>query len=49
MADLYWCDGNKAKSKEMYILAKENGDPFASYSLEDLKTRKLPVEGCLFN
>jgi len=46
--DLYWCDGNKEKAKEMYVLAQEKGDPFASYSLEDLKTKKLPIEGCVF-
>lgn len=51
LGNLYWCNGDKSKAKEMYIKSKNKGGinaTEANYSLEDLTKLKEPYNGCRF-
>ena len=49
--NLYWCNGDKIKAKEMYIKSSNKGginSSEAELSLEDLTTLTEPFDGCGF-
>ena len=49
--NLYWCNGDKIKAKEMYIKSSNKGginSSEAELSLEDLTTLNEPFNGCGF-
>jgi len=51
LGNVYWCNGDKVKAKEMYLKAKAKGGILvteAEYFLQDLNKLDKPYDGCIY-